>query len=208
MDKLVEIPLGKEAIEYITERLANGKSLARHVLQHVDLDRGSVRTLLPDYVSDAAARNLKAGGVLRRDAKDTHYVKGYRVELVPTLEKELASTIRDSLGQRLWVVEEGLGKASDPWVQSCPGRLLRNGEDVYELLDSTSPKEHVARAVGTANRPYPALLAFAISPSEPGQLDPITDEVDSEWFELAVNHLHQIVVGAYDGEAFIYWTPT
>src|SRR4030042_889051 len=47
---LVELKLGPAALQYIRERLAEGKTLARYLLEREDLASGSVITCLPPNV--------------------------------------------------------------------------------------------------------------------------------------------------------------
>jgi hypothetical protein len=212
MTKLIEISLGKEAVEYVRARLKNGKSLARHISQMRDLNRGLVRTVLPDYVTRESARELRAGGKLWRNPLEFQYIQGKkyltRIEPVPSLNEDLAKAILSSLPSHTWILEEGIGTASSPWIRKRDGNLIFYQDEVYEVLDSSSSKGEVAHALAILNRTYPPLLAFSLSIASPSQLWGIGGQMNRHAFDVVAEAIDSIVVGAYDGEAFIYWTPT
>lgn len=214
MGELVEISLGSEAIEYIRTRLGEGQTLARRLLEKVDLTEGAVTTLLPDDVSEEAARQLTWGGKLKVDPGNVHYLPGsngrlYRVQRVPTLEAELVSAIQSYLkgaSCRVCVFEDDFLRASDPGMESEQGRILPFGEEVYRAVSEASSEDEIAYAVQMVNSSWPALIAVLASLPSEQDLSSVMSKLGPDEFDLLAEHTDKIVIGAYDAEGFLTWS--
>jgi hypothetical protein len=66
-DALVELKLGPAALQYILERLAQGKTLASHLLRRKDLADGRITTCLPAGLPEGEAQEFTTGYKLKRD---------------------------------------------------------------------------------------------------------------------------------------------
>ena len=113
--------LGREALMFLQERVNTGLPLAREVLAHLDLTRGTVWTVVPATVSQITARELTEGGVFQP----------------PTPEDWLLDIIRKHLSvasDRLCVFEDAVGRSSDTGRATLSSRQVTYGDYVYYVL--------------------------------------------------------------------------
>src|ERR1051325_576108 len=93
MELFREIELGSEAIVYIKNRLACGKTLAEHLLRQ-DINSGRVITQLPSSVNEGAAKDFESGGKLHSKILDAHK---FKLQSVPNTDHLLAVAVFDFL---------------------------------------------------------------------------------------------------------------
>src|SRR5215470_8887206 len=117
-----EITLGPEAIDYIKDRLAEGKTLAKFLLDRADLNKGKVTTFLPSNADLSKINNFSRGGVLTAPPPETHRhftaPDGTKTVMVPVPDTsaELSATIQDFLKHgdaRICLFESAVAKATD-----------------------------------------------------------------------------------------------
>ncbi len=84
MPRCVERTLGSEAIAYIRESLSQGKTLATHLFQDLDIDAGTVVTCVSEDVTEEWLTMFEDGGVVTPDDKAQDIVvPGGRLEPIP-----------------------------------------------------------------------------------------------------------------------------
>jgi len=72
-ENLIETRLDFRALEYIRDRLENGKTLAHYLLKREDLARGSISTYLPADVAEDVLYGFRWGGKLKIDPTTVVY---------------------------------------------------------------------------------------------------------------------------------------
>ncbi len=215
MNACEERSLGPEALEYIRECLAEGKTLARHLLERVDLESGTVTTFLPSDVSKEAASQFRTGGKLERDPETFVYrtaPDGSRVrwEPVPNTDPWLVSIVQAFLRAaegRVCILENALARPSDPGLSRFQSRLLAFEDEVYHVLLSRELEgTEIARAIGEARCAYPPLIGvITFLAAEAGLPDEARD-ITSAQLRVLAERTQKIVVGAYDGEGYLIWS--
>lgn len=217
MNECVEINLGPEAISYIRDCLANGKTLATYLLERLDLENGSVTTFLPPDVSKEAASQFKWGGKLYRDPETFVYHtepdgSTTRWEPVPNTDPWLVSILQEFLRggtERVCVFENEVALPGDPWLSLPRWDILQTvifGNEVYHLL-SNRDAENEERILSTIRGARSWLFIGAMtSLSQASDLPLEAGRLDGEALKMFAQRAEKIVVGAYDGESYLIWS--
>lgn len=209
-----ELHLGPEAISYIRERLAHGKTLAKYLLERVDLESGTVMTFLPSDVSKEAASEFKWGGKLKRDPATFVYHtepdgSTTRWEPVPNTDPWLVSILQEFLGagrERVGIFENELASPGDPWLSSWDMQTLIFENEVYHLLsnkDADNEQTILTTIRGAGNWLF---IGAMTSLSEPSDLPLEGGTLDDQVLKMFAERAAKIVVGAYDGESYLIWS--
>src|SRR6266511_4422530 len=142
MIKFKEIELGVEGLNFIRDRLGEGKSLSHFLLQSRNFEGGRVTTYLPEEISDERARQFSTGGKLpipKGPAKNLVTDDGtrWRMERKPSADGQLVRTIRDFLTEKrsCCLLEDVKSRPTDPRIRPEDGRIKVMGDEVYYLLD-------------------------------------------------------------------------
>ena len=172
MDEFTEVRLGHEALDYIRARLAEGESLARHILDEVNLERGQIITYLPAGTTPGAARQFAVGGKLHRDASLFRYLTAadgtrVRMEPVPNTRASIISIIKNFLTNgegHVALLENAMARSSDSYLRSARSQLLIFEGEVYHFLSVASCEPgQIEVAVREADGSKPPLIcAFNI----------------------------------------------
>src|SRR5689334_19616267 len=153
-----EIALGPEAIDYIKDRLAEGKTLAKFLLDRGDLDKGKVSTFLPSDADLSKVNNFSRGGVLPTPPPETHHhytaPDGTRSVMVPVpgTSTQLTIMIQEFLkrGDARLCLFESFAKPTYGFL-SAPNakdlRVLSFQEDVYYLLKENDDRELIDKTL-------------------------------------------------------------
>lgn len=218
MTEYSERSLGPQAIDYIRQRLTHGKTLARHLLEGLDLERGSVIACLPPNVSDQEALWFESGGKLPRPHPSTfRYVtdeqgRTSRLEPVPNTDPWLVSLVQDFLSRsigRVCILEEWSWQPSDPFWSNDQARREAASfvdDEVYYVLVSGESEEQIREAVGWSRCAWPGLLAAMtfLAADEPISSD--RRNISPALLKTLATRTERLAVGAYDGESYLIWS--
>lgn len=210
--RLVRFDLGESARSYVSDTFAIGGVLSKRLLRVSDLISGRIFTLLPEGANREAVKFYRYGGVLPQSSEpETSFIdeNGHIISVrrTPTLEAFLKEVILGYLHEykdRLVILEDVIATPSDL-------RLTRNdllakhvltyqNEVYYGLADGCAP-EAVDAAIRTACTSWHFLGVFIKTVGVAQLPRVITEEMLSLW----ISNVIAIVVGAYDGEGFIFW---
>jgi len=220
-DAYKEITLGPEAIDYIRDRLAEGKTLAKFLLDRGDLDKGSVITFLPSDADLSRMNNFSRGGVLPAPPPETHHhyttANGTRTLVVPVPDTstQLAAMIQEFLKQedaRICLFESAVAKPTDGFLSTPNAKdlcVLTLDEDVYFLLKENDDLEMIDKTLRYA-KSY-LVLGVLVHFSDKDQFlsldeDPLRKELTVDELKVLAEKTEKIIVGAYDGEGYLIWS--
>jgi hypothetical protein len=216
-----EITLGPGAVDYIRDRLAEGKTLAKFLLDRTDLDTGKVSTFLPFDADLSKVNNFSRGGVLPTPPPETHHhftaPDGTKTVMVPVpgTSNQLGAIIQEFLKQgdaQICLFESAVAKPTDGFLSTSNAkdlRVLTFQEDVYCLLKENDDPEKIEKSLRYAK----SFLVFGVLVhlSDKDKVLPL--DADSPGKELTLDELkvlaeetEKIVVGAYDGEGYLIWS--
>lgn len=218
-DTYKEITLGPEAVHYIRDRLAEGKTLAKFLLDRADLNKGRVTTFLPSNADLSKINNFSRGGVLPAPPPETHHhyttPDGTKTVMVPVpgTGTHLAAMIQEFLEQgdaRICLFESAVAKPTDGFL-STPNakdlRVLPFQEDVYYLLKQQDDREKIDKTLRYA-KSYLVLGVLVHLSKDKGLLldeDSLRKELTLDELKVLAEETEKIIVGAYDGEGYLIW---
>ncbi len=209
-----EINLAPSAIGYVRDALADGLTLSKHMLAELDVSAGRVTTGVPEDANMEFIERFQYGGLLppppeaewrRGVGKDG---RGFIIMPQRSYTGYVVSTVRSFLEgatHRLCILENGVFRASDPFIQRGRPNVVTVQEEVYHLLvGSGHPDETVGRVIREAGFGFPPPVG-ALTSLPVGH--PFFDEghIASEDLRTMAARTEKIVVGAYDGEGYLIW---
>lgn len=205
--------LGAEALLYIKEFLADGRTLSQLLLQSRNIENGSVITFLPPGTSSEVAVQFTTGGKLpphsNESEKEITADDGSRWRMVPKPDTsaQLVEIIQNFLldNQRnIAVLEDSSAAPTDPWLLSSGTRLLTYDDEVFHCLGSVDANEP-ERILNTINVATSWRFVAALTRLPKGTFAESTRELNSEEIRILAHETKIIIVGAYDGEGYLVW---
>lgn len=205
-----ERTLGTEAIEYIQERLSNGRSLARSLLNTLALASGSVLTCISPDVSDVDANTFLEGKVLRQPSLDERKpAKGGYMEPIPNADDWLSRRIHEFLTggpRRVCIMENQLSGRNDPWLATARSHVLKSEDDVFHFLSSsTNSLDEISDALNECGSVFPPIIA-ALTTLDDSDFSPDEGAINQPQIAAFAKNASAIIVGAYDGESYLIWS--
>lgn len=193
----------EQTLEYVTDQLQDGHSLARELLMNLDFKEGSFFSLLHPSADRTKIHEFQTGGILAVNPLEDVFFQG---KIYPGRKKthsiqQLALYLKNMLhtGQCCFF-EDMVHNKSDPIVPEIEKHILYFHEEIYLYIQEAEFSEE------TANK----LIHYA----------------DAQWYYMNIiselgpkfevnmtcEQLHNIalkatliVIGAYDMEGFVVW---
>jgi hypothetical protein len=186
--EMTKIPLTKECEAYIQERLANGNSLSRAILEAFPISRGHVHLIAP---SAKPHTSFYQGGVTSRAAST-----GELAEIVRNYVKEPDGCA---------ILENTLAKPTDPIIAKSKAQLAIFRNEVYHALPSGDYPTEVVEDFIRLPRYSVALTGFLTRFKWPEH-----DRVELTEYDLKVivKQTQSIIISVFDDEGFIIWQTT
>jgi len=184
------LSLDEEALCFFRERINTRLPLATAVLSHHDLARGRFRTLVAEHISHVTRENLERGGLFRSSASREWVIDG--------IVKYLSAA-----PDRLCVLEDHVGRSSDPGLSLSRSRIVTCAEYVYFVLcaDDTH-RQRIERVLWDAAS---ASITYGFMTAAPPAWDPNSGRFSGQDLEYLADKTEKIVVDAYDGEGWLIW---
>ena len=214
MDKLDKYYLGKDGKKHILHQLKNGNSLSQHLLKKINLEEGQTFTYVPFGLSDYCVKQFERGGIL--DSKKMprkFYVtpegKKYIMVKSPNLDSFLVSWILKYVKNKnnyYCVFEEVLLNSNDEIGNIRSKRILTKGKELFYLLEQKDLNENALKeTIKQVRTPWHFVAMLA-----EGDLSYLKNTAgqervsESEMLKLC-ECVRVIIVGAYDGEGYVFW---
>lgn len=213
-EAFVEQFLPAEAEQFVTDRLADGNTLARAVLKYLPIAQGCIRTFLPLGAVPQSLKDYGTGGKL--PTPDVSEWKGTQhgdetllMIPVPTTDSWLAARIRSHLlrdENNVCVVEDALKRPTDAVLHRVPTKFAACGDEVYHLLfPEDAHEDPILATLRAAKSSVPTFIGVLSRwPRATLNAKPKVLSVD-ELQALAVE-TQELFVGAYDGEGYLVWS--
>lgn len=212
MSQYLQIPLGDEALQYLRTCLADGRSLSRHLLQQLDLSRGSISTRLPKDADATHLSEFEWGGKLKPidgGARLVTDAAGGQHEMtpVPNTRPDLVTVIMEFLSRApnaVAVFENPVSKPSDPWLPDARSRVVTFRDEVYHVACDADADE-IQATITEADSAF-SLVGVLAQVNLPQCQSAATQEFREEDLIRCADAAETIIVSAYDGEAYLFWT--
>ena len=213
MEKCIKYTLGSEAIEYIKNILSDSHTLAKYLLESLDLGAGIVITFLPPGLSKKEITDFEAGVMPMPPESEWRYFnyedgRTVRVMPVTVLDRDMILLIQNFLeedAERLCIFENWLFHPSDSVVSQFKSRLLFFESEVYHVLFGGHVE--VSRIKETIKEAHsiPIFIGALTSMSGMSAAFQRKKSLSSDQIKMLAAQTQKIIVGAYDGEGYLIW---
>jgi hypothetical protein len=198
-----------KALIYVKKYLSKGNSLSKYILENHDFQEGRFYTLLPSNAKFDRLYEFPYGGILPQEAAKMKFIKSLNKEVLysplTSVENELFEFIYNFLKKDLFnitVLEDVIQNPQDPHVSIQGVDLAVFKNEVYFFLKANTPFDLIKEATKTVNYTWHTLIVLTNSNI------PISTHLQNVDFANVCNSLSCMIVGAYDGESYVFWEKT
>ncbi|MGA2481492.1 MAG: hypothetical protein ABSF92_00030 [Candidatus Acidiferrales bacterium] len=198
------------AAGYIWDQLSSGKTLARLLLQSVDLKTGAVAILNPIPLDPTQITEFEWGHVpsVKESARRITILGQSFLAYPKANSHEQLAQVMTSLAEPddLCILENELASAGNSWLKRAKSSVGTHGTEVYHMLGYTDrTKERVRDALREAESLPVFVGAIGRQPPNPMSEDSGHLTVSTEQLEAFAKSAYCVFVGAYDGEGYVLW---
>ena len=204
MNKLRKYVLGKPAIKYSKEVMADGLTIFKQILEVIDINQGYIYTVLPDGVDINAIKDYDQGGFT-----DDYTNRRERVRPIITVEEHVLESIQSFLsacnGNPTCVLEEAISHPDDPCMKRVIAPYALYQQEIYYYLTQRSNLESIKEAIKEAHSAYPPLLASMANLTDEDAAILESGQISLEFIKRFAEKTEHIIVGAFDLEGYLIW---
>jgi len=207
---LTDETLRGAAAGYIWDQLSSGNTLARLLLQSVDLKTGTITIINPIPLDTQQIAEFKWGHVLpAKESAQRLTIAGQSFLAYPKAnsDEQLAEVVTSLQGSDdLCILENDRARAGDSWLRRAKSRVATHGTEVYHILDFG---DRVTERIEVALREAESLPVF-VGVIGQWRSTPISGDsghltVSTEQLESFAKSVFCVFVGAYDREGYVLW---
>jgi len=215
--KIVEHTLSATKVDiFMRSRLQDGLSLSRNLLGSVDFTKGKASTFLPESISQESLHDFEFGGKIPFEG-EPFYVANQsggqdRIQPAINCDMQLIGLLNKFLktqGDNVCVFEDFNMENTSDWIESwkkkSKSKLLILNEKVYHLLTADNAGHGEVKSVISAADSTWHFVGILTKTTRNFKDQVI--EINPTDMDMLCHNLIGIVLGAYDGESFIFWTP-
>jgi hypothetical protein len=202
------------AISYLRQKLGDGKTLARLLLESVDFATGAVAVLNAIAMSGSLITEFNCGHV-PLSPESAQYIKilGQPYLAYPTSNsyEHLTEVIYWSMEspESICLMENMRASPNDPWLKRAKSRLAIYGPEVYHILTKSDRfKEKIEDTLREAESLPVFVGAVGRQPADRIVDDSAHVTISLEQLSAFAKSIRCLFVGAYDGEGYVLWGTT
>jgi hypothetical protein len=215
VEELVEIRLGKEAVEFIREALTFNDPLGGFLLEELDWEAGRVVTNLPPTVTADEVLQFEWGGKLKVDESQTSWItasdgRRFRIERKPDSLPALVREVREwvcSASSNSCVLSGIYVRPTFPWLQSYERPYACHQDHAYLYVPpGTTDENAIEDTLESAGVSLPgSFLTFTstrpgLDPDQQGQA------ISADILHKLASHTKRLAIRAYGGEGYLFWS--
>jgi hypothetical protein len=214
MSEYKEITLGIEAIEYIKYRLSISYTLAQFILDYIVLENGYVTVGLPPEANMEMINKVDSAGLLpthpesewkkgiTEDGRESVWIPVYPFNdyAVKTIQTFLRKNT-----QRLCFFEDFSARPEFPFVKRYKTKIVIFEKEVYHILAGGKHENDEIEGFIKESETFISLVGILTSLPDDNNDILSWKTITSDMLRVLVDRTEKIVVGAYDGEAYIIW---
>ena len=197
------------SLQYFADQLNGGNELSQELIKYVNFKEGNFYTLLPEQSIRKNLYDFQSGGFLPQNPEEEYYSEGKRAiySIIPTMHDEIADFIFQKLidhKKLSCIFEELLDSPSSPQLKFFQEHnlVVLFNDEVYYLIQNLDVKlDLLVKCIKKSNAIWHSLCVLTAAGFEKIIHKNLTPQKIREICSLA----HLIVVGAYDGEGYIFW---
>ena len=205
-----QIILGREALDYVTYCLQNGKTLAKFLLDRRDLDQGIVSTFLPPAVPLDEINQFHRGGKFPTPPEaEWIRTRDSVIVPIPINDSHLVERVRRFLlagRDSFCIMEDFNARPTDSCLRRRSTSFVTFRDEVYVFLSSASCGNGPIERALKETRSIPFSLGTLTSTPADGSII-LGDKMDLTVGQLRAlaERTEMLFVGAYDGEGYLIW---
>jgi len=193
--------------KYVKNNLEKATTLSAELLNLLDFKNGHFFTLLPNDANIKRLYEFEGGVILPQNPEQEYFVSGKRAtySIIPTIRKELSELILkkiESKDKLCCVFDDVVRIPTDKHMALFHSYGLFYKNEVYYLLEKNKiSNELIIQCLRASNAFWHSLcvlskIDFKCEDSKKLDLEKIKD--------ICLN-ADLIIIGAYDGEGYIFW---
>lgn len=200
----------EKAYSYLKDQLDCGYILSDELLRILNFEEGQFFTLLPSDADLTRIYNFFEGLILPQNptyeqisatGKKSFYT------WIPNLKNELSHIILEKIKLKqnnVCVFEDVTRRLEDSHLDFYNQYGVNYLGQIYYLINNEiATKELIATAIGKSNALWH--LLFILTESVPEK--PLNKEISLDEIQNLCKKTQLLVVGAYDGEGYVFWEP-
>lgn len=195
--------------EYVKSVLEEVNELSIELLENLDFKLGHFFTYLPSDARIERIYEFSCGGILPEGINKEITVLGkkYQAEIINNLQNELKCFIINKLREEKYlscILDDVLRDKNDKSLQVFQDndslKILKN--EVYYLFNEKSADESlIDKSIQHSNAIWHSLCILYYDDSSKTKSNNLTSEI----IKKIVTNAIIVIIGAYDGEGYIFW---
>lgn len=209
MGKLYKYKLNFDlTLEYVKSRLDKANAISMELINLLNFNKGYFFTLLPSNANQKRLYDFKTGGILPQNPPEECEASGIKsiYSIIPSIDEELAKLISKEIKQRKNIVcifddiNCSLTQVKGYDIYDNYGLFYKN--EIYYMLNNTNITTNVvSECLNNSNAFWHSLCIFAKIENR----EKILKNLNLEKIKKICMSTQLIMVGAYDGEGYIFW---
>lgn len=193
--------------EYAYQSLHEVNTLSSELLNLVDFKKGSFFTLLPTGANLERLYEFKAGLILPQYPEEEYFVNGRKATFtrIPTIEEELSELILNEVrSKELCCIFDDVIRLSTDKNHEMLFKIhgLSYGNEIYYFLEKRKiSNELVVECLRASTAIWHSLCVLTKKLLIPVNIR----ELNIDLIKQICTHVDKIMIGAYDGEGYIFW---
>ena len=185
---------------YIIDHLKNGHSLAQQISTNIDFRKGKFFTLLPNNAVLNRIYLYHQGGILPSLGRleTARYANFWPI---PNTDQQLIEFIYAYFlehNSHELIIDHVIARTSDLHLDIKGTDLITYNKEVYYVMtSSTAYPELIQELIETTGQAW-YFLAVLTNHT-------LRKEIDNKAWKTICAHITYVIIGAYDGEGYIFW---
>ncbi len=192
---------------YFKDQLTYGNTLSTELLRLIDFSKGNFFTLLPNDANLKGCYEFKSGGILPQPPTQWHYIDGRKASysFIPTVQEEVSHYILEQANELelTCIFEDVSSSKRSLYLEYFYKRSIIHfyQDETYFILNKIKLElNSISKCLETANSIWHSLCILSNTDCSMFKEDLSIEEIDN----LCTNS-KLIIVGAYDGEGYVFW---
>ncbi|MFI0436150.1 MAG: hypothetical protein ACH350_10605 [Parachlamydiaceae bacterium] len=197
----------ENALEYVKNDLDDVNVLSKELLKLLNFKNGYFFTMLPSRAKFKEIYNFKVGGILPQNPIKEYYVDGIKsnYSVKNSINNELSFLILNEMKKNFdlsFVVDKVTGTANNVYYYTFSDcNPLFYNEEVYFLLNKVNASaEVICKCLQASTSFWHSLSIFTMA-----DLVNVKKTFTLEQIKEICVKTELIMVGAYDGEGYVFW---
>jgi len=214
----MEISLGKEAIIWVNKTLTQGKTLAKYLLESLELSAGRVITFLPPEANIERAKTEFEWSVMPLAPK-SEWVwlektpDGKEPVAIPvhTTDQPQITIIQEFLkdnDKHLCIFEDMMMCSTDRLASKQTHPVWTYGKEVYHVVfgGKTCSVDELRKVIRSSSSAWQHFIGIMTSWHNSVYDQPLRKEFTALELKTLAERTEKLLIGAYDNEGYLIWS--